>query len=91
MTAEQNAAVTGLSNWELVNAAQLYKASESGNWMTGDKVIEKFDRIEKQLEALNAKPAYMGSDYDKISHEITHIIDNNSSLTRNHKRLSRLD
>jgi hypothetical protein len=91
MTAEQNAAVTGLSNWDLVNAGQLYKAAESGNWMTGDKVIEKFDRIEKQLEALNAKPTYLGSDYDKLSHEITHIIDNNSSLTRNHKRLSRLD
>lgn len=91
MTAEQNKAVDGLTNWELVNAGLLYKKEmqnmNEDKWQTNEMILNKFDKLE---QAIKEKPVYMGSEYHKDSHTIIEMIEKGNSLVRNHRTLSKL-
>lgn len=90
MTAEQNAALSGMTNWELVNAGLMYKQGA----LDAQKQVElasELKNISRGIDKLNEKPSYLGSDYDRMAHQVTSIIEQSGSLQRNHKRLSRLD
>ena len=91
LTAEQNKAVDGLSNWQLANAGLLYKKEienkESERFMSNEKILQKFDSLEK---AIKEKPVYMGNEYQKDSHQLIEMIEQGNSLVINHKTLSKL-
>lgn len=91
MTAEQNAVVNGLDNWELANAGMMYKEKvlqmETERFLSAETVLQKFDELK---QAIQDKPVYMGSEYHKDVHELTEMINQGTSLIRNHKKLSKL-
>lgn len=91
MTAEQNAVVNGLDNWELANAGMMYKEKvlqiETERFLSAETVLQKFDELKQAIEN---KPVYMGSEYHKDVHELTEMINQGTSLIRNHKKLSKL-
>lgn len=91
LTKEQNQLTSGLTNWELANAASLYKKGidtiNPTNWQTNEQIIAKFDELK---DAINNKPSLTGSEYDGVTNSIITIIEKGNSISRNHKRLSRL-
>jgi hypothetical protein len=91
MTAEQNKAVDGLTNWELANAGMMYKDEikniSNEKWQTNEMILRKFDNLEK---AIKDKPVYLGNEYTKDSHQLCEIVSQGNSLVRNHRTLSKL-
>lgn len=90
LTKEQNLLTNGLTNWELANAATIYKKMDNANptnWQSNEQILKKFDELK---ESINSKPVYMGSDYDNLTHSITQIVEQGNSIQKNHKTLSKL-
>lgn len=79
----------GYDNTMLLQAAAAHKADESLNekWQTNEMILRKFDELKAEIKN---KPVYMGNEYDKDSHTLIEMIEQGSSLVRNHKRQSKL-
>ena len=81
MTAEQNNALDGLSNWELSNLGKQYK---QGN-LNPILAVDNSDVVNK-LDQLVNKPTYLGKDYDSTEKAIIDVIAKKGRIERNHKK-----
>ena len=81
MTAEQNNALDGLSNWELSNLGKQYKQGNLNPVLS----VDNSDVVNK-LDQLVNKPTYLGKDYDSTEKAIIDVIAKKGRIERNHKK-----
>ena len=81
MTAEQNNALDGLSNWELSNLGKQYKQGNLNPILSVDN-----SEVVNKLDQLVNKPTYLGKDYDSTEKAIIDVIAKKGRIERNHKK-----